>query len=183
MRLQVDVGKNYMLRLMPQFFLWFMNSMPIFQSTRMILLCFVGKEYHFVAHKLMLIITFSQCKMHTTPLCFLVTICYSYSILDLWSCTWCYLREEAISFSSIYLKDSAHMWFYFVSLKLLPCTHTSSISRERVGLIYCILIGNQINVRDLIHGQICYTVSCAHEGIWYPYLITSLYAIARVSWL
>ncbi|KAB2048685.1 hypothetical protein ES319_A13G128000v1 [Gossypium barbadense] len=57
-----------------------------------------------------------------------------------------------------YLKLVAKVWFYFVCYCFMPISHSSTISIERMLLLYAILTENSINV-----GKICNTP--------YPYLM------------
>ncbi|MFQ6624294.1 hypothetical protein Gotur_004401 [Gossypium turneri] len=73
-----------------------------------------------------------------------------------------------------YLKPVAKVWFYFVRYSFMPISHSSTISMERMLLLYAILIEKSINIGKIILEEIH---DCARKktvGAYFPSLITSL---------
>ncbi|MFQ6643216.1 hypothetical protein Gotur_018496 [Gossypium turneri] len=53
-----------------------------------------------------------------------------------------------------YLKQVAKVWFYFVRYSFMPISHSSTISMERMLLLYAILTEKSINVGKIILKEI-----------------------------
>ncbi|MFQ6663410.1 hypothetical protein Gotur_030955 [Gossypium turneri] len=53
-----------------------------------------------------------------------------------------------------YLKPVAKVWFYFVRYSFMPISHSSTISMERMLLLYTILTKKSINVGKIIFKEI-----------------------------
>ena len=59
---------------------------------------------------------------------------------------------ESIARGSLTKKDK--VWFYFVSLALLPSKHLSKVRKNEAILLYALLKGYKINVRMIIENSI-----------------------------
>ncbi|MFQ6648171.1 hypothetical protein Gotur_021200 [Gossypium turneri] len=80
-----------------------------------------------------------------------------------------------------YLKPVAKVWFYFFCYSFMPISHSSTISMERMLLLYAILTEKSINVGKIILKEI---LDCAKKkvgSVYFPSLITSLCLRARVK--
>ncbi|MFQ6663377.1 hypothetical protein Gotur_030928, partial [Gossypium turneri] len=73
-----------------------------------------------------------------------------------------------------YLKPIAKVWFYFVHFNFMPISHSSTISMERMLLLYAILTENSINVGKLIFKEIQDCAKKKAGSVYFPSLITSL---------
>ena len=52
------------------------------------------------------------------------------------------------------LTEEAKVWFYFISLVLLPSKHLSTVRRNEATLLYALLKGYRINMGKLIENSI-----------------------------
>ena len=59
---------------------------------------------------------------------------------------------ESISIGD--LTEEAKVWFYFISLVLMPSKHLSTVKREEAILLYALLKGYKINVGKIIEKYI-----------------------------
>ncbi|MFQ6645196.1 hypothetical protein Gotur_020013, partial [Gossypium turneri] len=81
-----------------------------------------------------------------------------------------------------YLKRVAKVWFYFVHYSFMPISHSSTISMERMRLLYAILIKKKsINVGKIILKEIQDCTEKKAGSAYFPSLITSLCLKARVK--
>ncbi|MFQ6624215.1 hypothetical protein Gotur_003638 [Gossypium turneri] len=80
-----------------------------------------------------------------------------------------------------YLKPVAKVWFYFVRYSFIPISHSSTISMERMLLLYTILIEKSINVGKIILKEIHDCAKKKVESAYFPSLITSLCYRGRVK--
>ncbi|MFQ6643581.1 hypothetical protein Gotur_017624, partial [Gossypium turneri] len=80
-----------------------------------------------------------------------------------------------------YLKPVAKVCFYFVRYSFMPISHSSTISMERMFLLYTILIEKSINVGKIILNEICDCAKKKTGSAYFPSLITSLCLKARVK--
>ncbi|MFQ6667336.1 hypothetical protein Gotur_033394 [Gossypium turneri] len=80
-----------------------------------------------------------------------------------------------------YLKPVAKVWFYFVHYSFIPISHSSTISMERMLLLYIILTEKSINVGKIILKEIHDCAKKKAGSAYFPKLITSLCLRARVK--
>ncbi|MFQ6667292.1 hypothetical protein Gotur_033364 [Gossypium turneri] len=80
-----------------------------------------------------------------------------------------------------YLKPVAKVWFYFVRYTFMPISHSSTISMERMLLLYAILTEKSINVGKIILEEIHDCSKKKAGSAYFPSLITSLCLKARVK--
>ncbi|MFQ6658159.1 hypothetical protein Gotur_027545 [Gossypium turneri] len=80
-----------------------------------------------------------------------------------------------------YLKPVAKVWFYFVRYSFMPISHSSTISMERILLLYAILTEKSINVGKIILKEIHDYDKKKVGSAYFPSLITSLCLRARVK--
>lgn len=59
--------------------------------------------------------------------------------------------KEPMPFKGSDLALEAKMWLQFISSRLIQGTNTSSVTKERPLLMYCILEGKSIDVGHLIY--------------------------------
>ena len=69
------------------------------------------------------------------------------------------------------LIEEAKVWFYFVSLVLLPSKHLSIVRKEEVILLYALLKGYKINVGKIIENSILSYYRSKYRGL-IPHLET-----------
>ncbi|MFQ6656258.1 hypothetical protein Gotur_026451 [Gossypium turneri] len=80
-----------------------------------------------------------------------------------------------------YLKLVAKVWFYFVRYSFMPISHSSTISMERMLLLYAILTEKSINVGKIILKEIHDCAKKKAVSAYFPSLITSLCLKAHVK--
>ncbi|KAK5802802.1 hypothetical protein PVK06_030425 [Gossypium arboreum] len=80
-----------------------------------------------------------------------------------------------------YLKLVAKIWFYFVRYSFIPISHSSTISMERMLLLYANLIEKSINVGKIILKEIHDCAKKQAGSAYFPSLITSLCLRAHVK--
>ncbi|MFQ6661236.1 hypothetical protein Gotur_029461, partial [Gossypium turneri] len=80
-----------------------------------------------------------------------------------------------------YLKLVAKVWFYFVRYSFMPISYSSTISMERMLLLYAILTEKSINVWKIILKEIHDCAKNKARCAYFPSLITSLCLRARVK--
>ena len=85
---------------------------------------------------------------------------------------WCATRKnprESIARGS--LTEEAKLWFYFVSLVLLPSKHLSTMRKNEAILLYALLKGYKINVGKIIENSIMSYYRSSYIGL-VPHLAT-----------
>ncbi|MFQ6669578.1 hypothetical protein Gotur_034770, partial [Gossypium turneri] len=80
-----------------------------------------------------------------------------------------------------YLKPVAKAWFYFVHYSFMPISHSSTISMERMLLLYAILTEKSITVGKIILKEIHDCPKKKVGSAYFQSLITSLCLRARVK--
>ena len=84
-----------------------------------------------------------------------------------------------MSFPRTWLTEIAKVWFYFVSCKLIPSKHLSTIRTDKALLTYVIVKGYKFNVGKIIENSILESVY--RKAITYPSLITKLCELVGVQ--
>ena len=74
------------------------------------------------------------------------------------------------------------MWVKFLKTRLMPTTHTTTISQERLVLLYVNVRGLRIDVRSIIEKEIrdCAVKSHKAATLLFPSLITSICVVSGV---
>ena len=83
------------------------------------------------------------------------------------------------------LTEEAKVWFYFLSLVILPTKHLYAVIKQEAIILYALLKGYKMNVRGLIEGSIRgYHLSNKRGLIPHPATISRLciFAGVRGSW-
>ncbi|MDV3193965.1 MAG: hypothetical protein Q8835_02830, partial [Sweet potato little leaf phytoplasma] len=87
---------------------------------------------------------------------------------------WRVSQTRKHTFQVAYLKSEANTWMGFIRLRLLPTTHDSTVSRDRVLLAFAILRSMSIDVGKIISSDI---VDCWKKKVgklFFPNTITML---------
>ncbi|KAK5785568.1 hypothetical protein PVK06_040164 [Gossypium arboreum] len=72
------------------------------------------------------------------------------------------------------------VWFYFIQFSLMPSSHGTTISLERMVLFYSILTGKTIDVGKIILREIWNCVIKHSSPTHFPFTITMLYLKAEI---
>ena len=94
----------------------------------------------------------------------------------------CATSNEVSIFPTKQLAAFPRAWFYFISAKLMPASHLSSVHRNRAALIHAIINGYPIDVGKVINEAISYCIKDESLAFVCPSLITSLCKEAGVPW-
>lgn len=91
-------------------------------------------------------------------------------------------NEEGRVVNRINLKPIAKVWVKFLKSRLMPTTHTTTVSQERLGLLYVIVRGLPIDVGSIIAKEIqdCAVKTHRTAALLFPSLITSICVIFGV---
>ena len=84
-------------------------------------------------------------------------------------------NEEWCVINKIDLKPIAKVWVKFLKSRLMPTTHTTTISQERLVLLYVIVRGLPIDVGIIIEKEIRECAMKKHKttALLFPFFITS----------
>lgn len=93
---------------------------------------------------------------------------------------WRLSKTEKQTFQAAYLKREANTWLGFVKLRLLPTTHDSTVSQDRVLLVFAILKSLSIDVGKIIYSEIHNCWRKKVDKRFFPSTITILCQRARV---
>ena len=77
-----------------------------------------------------------------------------------------------------YLTEHAKVWFYFMSSRLLPLKHVSTIYRDREVLLYSIIMNFKFNVGNIIQNSLL--EGELGKSFIHSSLITQLCRVAKV---
>ena len=82
----------------------------------------------------------------------------------------------------INLKPIAKVWVKFLKFRLMPTTHTTTISQERLVLLYVIVRGLPIDVGSIIEKEIrdCAIINHKAATFLFPSLITIICVVSGV---
>ena len=91
-------------------------------------------------------------------------------------------NEEGRVVNSIDLKPIAKVWVKFLKSRLMPTTHTTTVSQERLVLLYVIVRGLLINVGSIIVKEIrnCAVKTHRTAAMLFRSLITSICVVFGV---
>ncbi|GMN66871.1 hypothetical protein TIFTF001_035931 [Ficus carica] len=87
---------------------------------------------------------------------------------------WIKSAHGSLSLSRCNLKPGPMIWNHFLKSRLMPSTHDITVNKDRVILLFAIVVGRKINVGDVISEQISVCAGRQSGGLWFPSLITSL---------
>ena len=92
-------------------------------------------------------------------------------------------NEEGRVIIKINLKPIAKVWVKFLKSRLMPTTHTTTVSQERLILLYVIVKGLSINVGAIIEGEIRECAMKKHkiDVLLFHSLATSICLVSGVS--
>ncbi|KAK5775529.1 hypothetical protein PVK06_043428 [Gossypium arboreum] len=79
-----------------------------------------------------------------------------------------------------YLTPLAKAWFYFIRFSLMPSSHRTTISLERMVLLYSILIGMTIDVGKIILREMQNCPVRLSSQAYFPFTITILCLKAKI---
>ena len=82
----------------------------------------------------------------------------------------------------VYLKPIAKVWVKFLKSRLIPTTHTTTVSQERLVLLYAIVRGLPIDVGSIIAKEIrdCAVKNHRTTTLLFPSLIISICVVFDV---
>ncbi|KAH9763201.1 hypothetical protein KPL70_001079 [Citrus sinensis] len=91
-------------------------------------------------------------------------------------------NEEGRVINKIDLKPIAKVWVKFLKSRLIPTAHTTTVSQERLVLLYVIVIGFSIDVGSIIKKEIrdCAMKNHKAAALLFPSLITSICVVSGV---
>ena len=91
-------------------------------------------------------------------------------------------NEEGRVINRIDIKLVAKVWVKFLKYRMMPTTHTTTVSQERLVLLYVIVQGLPLDVGAIIQREIRECAMKQHKTITllFPSLITSLCLVSRV---
>lgn len=78
------------------------------------------------------------------------------------------------------LKLECHIWVSFLKSRLMPTVHTTIVRKERLLLLYSIMIGRKIDVSQIIREEVHKCAQKNPRSLVCPNLITALCLQARV---
>ncbi|XP_073023626.1 uncharacterized protein [Primulina eburnea] len=81
------------------------------------------------------------------------------------------------------LREMAKYWYSFITARIKPTEHTTTVIKERAILIFCIMTGKTIDLGRLLQNSI-YDYACGNSpsGLLHPSLITVLCQHVGVTW-
>ena len=91
-------------------------------------------------------------------------------------------NEEVHVIIKIDLKPIAKVWVKFPKSRLMPTTHTTTVSQERLVLLYVIVRGLPIDVKSIIEKEIrdCAMKNHKADALLFPSLITRICVVSGV---
>lgn len=88
---------------------------------------------------------------------------------------WTLSRQDYYTVERASLKPSCRVWYHFLKSRLSPFTHNSTILKERMLLLYSIMMGRNIDMGKIIFKEIH---MCAQKNVGslnFPSLIAALF--------
>ena len=91
-------------------------------------------------------------------------------------------NEEGRMINRMDLTPIAKVWVKFLKSRLMPTTHTTTVSQERLVLLYVIVRGLPIDVGSIIEKEIRDCAMKNHKAValLFPSLITSICVVSEV---
>ena len=87
-------------------------------------------------------------------------------------------NEKGLIVNMIDLKPIAKVWVIFLKSRLMPTTHTATVSQERLVLLYVLVRGLPIDVGSIIEKEIRETHRTV--ALLFPSLVTSICVVSCV---
>ena len=80
------------------------------------------------------------------------------------------------------LKPIAKVWVKFLKFRLMPTTHTTTVSQERLVLLYVLVKGLPIDVGNIIEKEIRECAAKTHRtaALLFPSLVTIICVVSGV---
>ncbi|PIN12644.1 hypothetical protein CDL12_14745 [Handroanthus impetiginosus] len=92
-------------------------------------------------------------------------------------------KDQLKHFKAKKLKPECRNWLHFICARMMPCTHVSDITYDRVVLMFVILEGIPIDVGKMINEGIKKAIEGGyHDGLPWLHLITALCAKSGEQW-
>ncbi|KAH9801445.1 hypothetical protein KPL71_001039 [Citrus sinensis] len=93
-----------------------------------------------------------------------------------------WVNEEGRVVNRIYLKPIAKVWVKFLKSRLMPTTHTTTVSQERLVLLYVLVRGLPIDVGSIIATEIRECAAKTHRtaALLFPSLVTNIFVVSGV---
>ena len=82
--------------------------------------------------------------------------------------------------SRLVLNSQARVWYHWLRTRAIPTSHDTTVSQDRVLLLYCVMTGKSVNLGRLIYRAL---TTCAFKEtgkLCFPSLITELCSRAEV---
>ncbi|XP_073017791.1 uncharacterized protein [Primulina eburnea] len=94
------------------------------------------------------------------------------------------MREDVhLSLAKSDLTNVAKDWYSFISARIKPTDHTTTVIKDRAILTFCILTGKTIDLGQLLQNSMFdYAKGNSPSGLLHPSLITDLCHYAGVTW-
>ena len=89
---------------------------------------------------------------------------------------WTTVKDAHAHFPSKDLYQHMKVWHHFIYARLMPTMHLSEVTKERVVLLYGILMGKKINVGRWVQLNISHAIRQGSGSTPYPILLTELIA-------
>ena len=105
---------------------------------------------------------------------------HNFTTLTVEGASWA--NEEGCVVNMIDLKPIAKVWVKFLKSRLMPTSHTTTVSQERLVLLYVIVRRLPIDVGSIIEKEIRDCAIKTHKAIalLFPSLITSICVVSGV---
>ena len=93
-----------------------------------------------------------------------------------------WVNEEGHVVNRIDLTPIAKVWVKFLKSRLMPTTHTTTVSQDRLVLLYVIVRGHPIDVSSIIAQEIRDCAFKTHRiaALLFPSLVISIYVVSGV---
>ena len=93
-----------------------------------------------------------------------------------------WVNEEGNVVNRIDLKPVAKVWVKFLKSRLMPTTHTTTVSQEILVLLYVLVKGLPIDVGSIIEKEIRECAAKTHRtaALLFPSLVTSICVVSGV---
>ncbi|KAK8306302.1 hypothetical protein V6Z12_D03G118600 [Gossypium hirsutum] len=93
---------------------------------------------------------------------------------------WIVSSQECYTVEKASLKSIGKVWYHFLKSRLMPSTHNTTVSNERILLLHSIIKGRTINVGRIIFQEVHHCVKKDAGSLNFPSLITTLCKTANV---
>ncbi|KAH1096943.1 hypothetical protein J1N35_013864, partial [Gossypium stocksii] len=93
---------------------------------------------------------------------------------------WTVSSQDYYTVERAFLKPIGEMWYHFLKNRLMPSTHNTIISKDRMLLLHSIIMRRRINIGRIIFREVYRCAKKNASSVNFPSLITALYRTARV---